>query len=100
MPAVLSQVKKDGEAFAEFTRHLASMITLMKECRLDGHRSAHLPVGIKRCGKLEERAALEHIPLRVRVLRWQAGRLPGLSRRRLDQQGCLRACSSRKKKAS
>ena len=44
MPAVLSQVKKDGEAFAEFTRHLASMITLMKECRLDGHRSAHLPL--------------------------------------------------------
>lgn len=42
IPVEISQVVVDGVAFNEFTRHLASMITLIKDCRLDGHRSAHL----------------------------------------------------------
>lgn len=44
IPAVLSQVMADSEAFSEFTRHLAELIKLIKEARVDGHRSAHLPL--------------------------------------------------------
>jgi hypothetical protein len=44
IPAVLSQVVADSEAFSEFTRHLAELIKLIKEARVDGYRSAHLPL--------------------------------------------------------